>query len=750
MLAAAMALSFSACQNEEPLDAPVAKDALALMPAETPVSIQAQLQGGFAQGGSRTGTTTNWYASDEIHPTKQNMRFTLLMPGGSSETVLTNQLSSFDQLPQTEPFSTLMLKDFNLTEGNNRCVSRWTSLYVTSNGSDWLFGFARLKANASGQPVLDYGKLGRAYAKVTLVLQDELQQPIAVNQHGILAKLTQAKSSVGPMYTPEGETQGMAFSNIKNGIQTLVSDEEIAKENLGWAVLKNDGMWEHSLSGMCNADGTEYYFGANDNELTAIVFPTPTHVSEDRIYTPIQGGPQLTDDEVLTIEVNTDPDGANGPLTTGKYTLKLKDVKVVENGQQKPLTALESGKHLTLTVTLQHNMLVQATATIGDWDQVSADVDLNDDAAKILPYEYKEADNTYYIYMKEGIEPALADREANHSEAAIISNVPGYAIAYDATSLYAWAAAVRTAMNAGAETHPNLILADNITLPAKTEEGQGTDITVTEGVPSGSNWTPVREYDAEGYIIAYKGTIDGRGHIISGLRINSTAGETAFISNLDVHSMVKNLTFDDAVVYSTQGYTAVIAAYSFSDWMGDNDAMVENCHVTSNSSVKSTDKRVGGIVGENGGLMMGCTNAAAVETTYTSLSNNVGGIVGCNTMGTIIACANTGSVTNPNDNDNVAGKTYACWSTAAEDLQNNYGGGQYGERTACYIIAENLINPVDDWDGSEAVSTIAEAVEKMNSAIAAYNVTAPQNKKCPYTWELPQGESTPKLKKSNL
>ena len=421
MLAAAMALSFSACQNEEPLDAPVAKDALALMPAETPVSIQAQLQGGFAQGGSRTGTTTNWYASDEIHPTKQNMRFTLLMPGGSSETVLTNQLSSFDQLPQTEPFSTLMLKDFNLTEGNNRCVSRWTSLYVTSNGSDWLFGFARLKANASGQPVLDYGKLGRAYAKVTLVLQDELQQPIAVNQHGILAKLTQAKSNVGAMYTPEGETQGMAFSNIKNGIQTLVSDEEIAKENLGWAVLKNDGMWEHSLSGMCNADGTEYYFGANDNELTAIVFPTPTHVSEDRIYTPIQGGPQLTDAEVLTIEVNTDPDGANGPLTTGKYTLKLKDVKVVENGQQKPLTALESGKHYTLTVTLQHNMLVQATATIGGWDEVSADVDLNQDPSKIPPYEYKEADDTYYIYLEEGLEPALADRMANnHTDASIV------------------------------------------------------------------------------------------------------------------------------------------------------------------------------------------------------------------------------------------------------------------------------------------------------------------------------------------
>ena len=376
---------------------------------------------------------------------------------------------------------------------------------------------------------------------------------------------------------------------------------------------------------------------------------------------------------------------------------------------------------------------------------MSADVDLNDDAAKILLYEYKEADNTYYIYMKEGIEPALADREANHSEAAIISNVPGYAIAYDATSLYAWAEAVRTAMETNVETHPNLILAEDITLPAKTNEGQGEAITVTDGMPSGSNWTPIRVYDAEGYIIAYKGTIDGRGHTISGLRIYSEAEYTGFLGVLEAGYVVMNLTFADAVVYSTQIYTAVIAAYSFPDWMGDNDAMVENCHVTRSSSVKSTDTYVGGIVGENGGLMMGCTNAAAVETTSTYGYNNVGGIVGAN-AGTIIACANTGSVTNPNGNSNVAGKTYACWSTAAKDLQTNYGGGQNGKRTACYIFG-NTITEIDD---SDYVETISEAVSAMNTAISDYNASAAEGKKCPYTWELPQGESTPKLKKSNL
>jgi hypothetical protein len=165
---------------------------------------------------------------------------------------------------------------------------------------------------------------------------------------------------------------------------------------------------------------------------------------------------------------------------------------------------------------------------------------------------------------------------------------------------------------------------------------------------------------------------------------------------------------------------------------------VDNCHVTSNSSVKSKDTEVGGIVGNNFGLIMGCTNAAAVESTYSDNypSLNVGGIVGCNTMGTIIACANTGAVTNPKGNRNVAGKTYACWSTAARDLESNYGGGDNGKRTACYIIDAN--------------TDISEAVSAMNSAISDYNASAAEGKKCPYTWELPQGESTPKLKKSNL
>ena len=657
MLAAAMALSFSACQNEEPLDAPVAKDVLALMPAETPVGVQAELK-----AESRAAEADANTAYD----------FTLSIPGGSSSTSFTG---SATVATLGNDFPTLQLKDFNLEEGAGRCVSRWTILEAKKDGYETLTGVARLTADANGLPTLSYNLLHTG-AKVTVVLTDGTTSFSTID--GIGATLA-VKNSKG-VWKYGNATLASHLDNVKE----LNNDPTADDANMKLAIEAD----ETALASIAMT-------ATSDKKFTTVVPATPD-------------GATLADDEVLTITVNTDPDEVDGPLITGTYTLKLKDVKVTENGQQKPLTAMKSGEHLTLTVTLAHKMKVSATATIGDWDQVSADVDLNDDAAKMQPYTYDAESDTYTVYLAEG--------------------------------LYAWAEAVRTAMNAGAETHPNLILAEDITLPAKTEEGQGTDITVSEGMPSGSNWTPVGKYF---------GNIDGRGHTISRLRINSDATNTGFLSVLGMGSVVKNLTFADAVVYSTKTYTAVVVGYSDGNSWNGNRAIVDNCHVTSNSSVKSKDTEVGGIVGNNFGLIMGCTNAAAVESTYSDNypSLNVGGIVGCNTMGTIIACANTGAVTNPKGNRNVAGKTYACWSTAARDLESNYGGGDNGKRTACYIIEGNTITEVDN---SIAVATISEAVTVMNTAISDYNASAAEGKKCPYTWELPQGESTPKLKKSNL
>ena len=175
---------------------------------------------------------------------------------------------------------------------------------------------------------------------------------------------------------------------------------------------------------MLNADGNESYYGENNNMLTAIVTPSPTHIlEEDQTYTPIEQ--KFTDDEVLTITVNTDPDG-DCPQTTGTYKLKLSDVKLSETEN---LTALKSGEHYILTVTLKHNTLVSATATVAGWNEVSADVTLQgNDPSFIAPYEYDANTNTYTIHLDNGIEACLADRAKNHPDAAVESGIPTLAV----------------------------------------------------------------------------------------------------------------------------------------------------------------------------------------------------------------------------------------------------------------------------------------------------------------------------------
>ena len=366
MLAAAMALSFSACQNEEPQDAPVAKDALALMPAETPVGVQAELK-----AESRAAEADANTAYD----------FTLSIPGGSSSTSFTG---SATVATLGNDFPTLQLKDFNLVEGAGRCVSRWTILEAKKDGYETLTGVARLTADANGLPTLSYNLLHTG-AKVTVVLTDGTTSFSTID--GIGATLA-VKNSKG-VWKYGNATLASHLDNVKE----LNNDPTADDANMKLAIEAD----ETALASIAMT-------ATSDKKFTTVVPATPD-------------GATLADDEVLTITVNTDPDGADGPLITGTYTLKLKDVKVTENGQQKPLTAMKSGEHLTLTVTLAHNMKVSATATIGDWDQVSADVDLNQDPSKIPSYTYDAATHTYTIKFKRGIADVWVDMQ-QHTDRA--------------------------------------------------------------------------------------------------------------------------------------------------------------------------------------------------------------------------------------------------------------------------------------------------------------------------------------------
>ena len=359
----------------------------------------------------------------------------------------------------------------------------------------------------------------------------------------------------------------------------------------------------------------------------------------------------------------------------------------------------ESGRNFTATASLDEASTADKTEVLTSGKHYKIGVKVGKDKAKISSVSVTDWAN--------GGTPGGGVAE----EDCIYDETTNTYIVRSAEGLLVWNEAAR------ADLTTNLVLAADISLPATTADG--TAITVTDGVPSGSNWTPIGTSNNP-----FTGTINGGGHTLSGLRISSTTSDTGFIGYLGTDGAVKNLTLANAVVHSTQYCIGIV--------VGTNGGTMENCHVAAGSSVSAVEMQAGGIVGHNGGLLMGCTHAAAVKGT-----DLVGGIAGANSYsGRIIACANTGTV----DGINIqicTGHTYACWSTASNDLDENYG--EITSRTACYIITNNdgnLTISVPKRVEYTAPANIADAITAMNAAIVAYNANEENAVKCPYTWQL--------------
>ena len=375
----------TSCSQEAVIAPQDTPDALAMMNPDTPVGISAEMK-------TPNTTTRGNGQSVELTASTQGT-YTLTFPGGTSTTAITKENITVGEVNSTN--FPLYLKDFNLTEGNNRCVTRW-ALLEGDNVADYVLGWARLTAGDNGEPTLAFGELKHANAKITLVLKDDNNNSITLDD-GVSASYILQGTSTQAVETVSGEE----LTQYLQCIQSLANDP------------KDDNVFSLNVY----ADETVDNSGSFSADGVAIVRPTPT-------------GGNLVETDILTITVNKDPDG-NGPQTTGTYKLKLSDVKLsdVKLSETENLTALKSGEHYILTVTLKHNTLVSATATVAGWNEVSADVTLQgNDPSFIPPYEYDANTNTYTIHLDNGIEACLADRAKNHPDAAVESGIPTLAV----------------------------------------------------------------------------------------------------------------------------------------------------------------------------------------------------------------------------------------------------------------------------------------------------------------------------------
>lgn len=237
----------------------------------------------------------------------------------------------------------------------------------------------------------------------------------------------------------------------------------------------------------------------------------------------------------------------------------------------------------------------------------------------------------------------------------------------------------------------------------------GKTITLVADADLGEEeWTPIGNGSRSGSTYtgnAFKGTFDGNGKTISGLKISSLAGKaaTGLFGVLD-GGTVKNVTLEVNIdVASNSNELAagcvglltnngLVENVTVSGSVSGSEAAagvvsrviksgtVRNCH--NHATINGTSYNIGGIVGaayyNNEGMAIeGCTNDGAVNGTYA-----VGGIVGLSAA-EVKNCSNSATVTGNGSSiggvvgeQQNAGNVTGCTNTG--DVKNNttaYGNG---------------------------------------------------------------------------
>lgn len=215
----------------------------------------------------------------------------------------------------------------------------------------------------------------------------------------------------------------------------------------------------------------------------------------------------------------------------------------------------------------------------------------------------------------------------------------------------------------------------------------------TEGLNS---WTPIGS-DAN----RFTGTLDGDGHSVSGIYINSTASSQGLVGYLGSGGTLQNLGVKASYI---KGGGVVGGLCGF-----NNGGTVTNC---CNTGSVTGSYYVGGVCGRNSSTVTNCYNTGSVKG-----SGFVGGVCGWNEMmGNISNCYNSGNVTGTGNNvGGVCGASTGtvsnCYNTGSV-TGSNYVGGVCGINTSivtnCYYLTGTANSGIGSGSGEATAKTAAE------------------------------------------
>ena len=341
------------------------------------------------------------------------------------------------------------------------------------------------------------------------------------------------------------------------------------------------------------------------------------------------------------------------------------------------LTQFEEGKQYNFTLTIGHNQATISSVYVTDWEDGNIELNGNDDA--------------------------LLD---------------GYTVSVDPeTGVRTFTVSNYNAFKLWSET--NDVANTNITLDG--------DITVPDG-------------ETLPYISSFNGVFDGKGHTIKNIK-NLVEYKHCILGSTN-YGTIKNVNFD--IDITTEIFSGIVVS--------NNEGTIENCTISGSAITSQGDYRrfsgicahnqdgiiiacvnnisvtqpkgdingtitSGGICEQNGGLIIGCINNGNISLVSANNAQYhvIAGITANNKYsyystyyGTIIACANTGTISSNNPifhNSDPQSKTDYCYWTQGNESTTDMTNS--GKVTSWDDMTISKLNSAKDGDDVDA-KTIKE------------------------------------------